>query len=191
MLAAGSAEKCASRSFLSSLFSPKPAVKTLGGQRSDLHARTDPEGKKPDASVACTLLREAFARIESHSKSLRLIQESYAECFDSLKLKGEPEKHLEIHGLRLIRSFLRCLYRFLLMPRSHLHSNVAATAEERIRLSALLQAVLASARRAQSYHRQVTELLSAYGVVVDAATQLTLRIEERLIASESSEPRKV
>lgn len=58
----------------------------------------------------------------------------------------------------------------------------AATVDERVRLAKLLQEVLSSARRARTFHRQVTELLAAYGVVVDAATELTLRIEEKLVA---------
>lgn len=70
------------------------------------------------------------------------------------------------------------------VDRLHLFRSrtIAATAEERARLATLLREVLASARKARSFHCQVSELLAAYGVVVDAATELTLRIEDKLVA---------
>lgn len=58
----------------------------------------------------------------------------------------------------------------------------AGSIEQRARLLSLIQnSLLPLAVRAEALRKQTSEALTAYGLLVDAATDLTLKIEAKLV----------
>jgi len=62
-------------------------------------------------------------------------------------------------------------------------TSFAGTLEQRQRMGRVVASVLRVAQRVEAVRRWTAETLAAYGAVVDAGTELTLAIEQRLSAA--------
>jgi hypothetical protein len=65
----------------------------------------------------------------------------------------------------------------------------AGSVEQRTRLLGMIRSLIPVAARAEALRKHTSEALSAYGSIVDAATDLTLRIEAKLLEEQKKEPK--